>query len=485
MSDDAVYRIRKCRIRKGDPLFDYCDTITKLTNNLSNAVRYRQRQVLTAVKKSPSELTVNEQEVLDELRLITFTPDEKHFFLSYTSLDSLFKKAGNPDYHAKGLPAQTAQQAIKQCVRDMKSYVSALREYRKNPSAFTGRPELPGYHKKGGRCTAVITNQDAVLHRDNDTCMVKLPLTKLRLNAGFVPECAQLKEVKIIPDNGTYIISLTLEVPAEVHSLSEEPQRIAAVDFGIENLMAVTNNCGLPSVLYKGGVIKSVNRLYNKKIAALVSEQTLLTGMKYVPDDRYHAITVKRNDTVTDFMHKNAKHFVHWCVENRIDTIVLGKNAFWKQNVNIGHANNQEFVGIPYLMLINCIRYLAEAEGIRVTEQEESYTSTADFLSGDKIPVYSKDTPVTASFSGKRISRGLYMSGTGLCINADLNGSANILRKAYPDAFITGGTPDFSEALIIKHPDHEKAVHLHKRQLASFTDISHSKMKRDRRKSAA
>ena len=136
-------------------------------------------------------------------------------------------------------------------------------------------------------------------------------------------------------------------------------------------------------------------------------------------------------------------------------------------------------------MLINCIRYLAEAEGIRVTEQEESYTSTADFLSGDKIPVYSKDTPVTASFSGKRISRGLYMSGTGLCINADLNGSANILRKAYPDAFITGGTPDFSEALIIKHPDHEKAVHLHKRQLASFTDISHSKMKRDRRKSAA
>lgn len=485
MTQGTVYRIRKCRIRKNDPLFDYCDTLTRLTNNLSNAVRYRQRQAMTAAAKLPCERTINEQEVLDELKLISFEPDKDRFFLTYTMLDSLFRKTGNPDYCAAGLPAQTAQQTIKQCVRDMKGYFSAAKEYRKNPSAFTGCPELPGYHKKGGHCTAVITNQDAVLYRDADTCTVKLPLTKLRLNAGFIPEDMLLKEVKILPDNGTYVISLTLEIPDEQHAVSDKPQRIVSVDFGVENLMAVTNNCALACVLYKGGIMKSVNQLYNKTVSALVSAQTLSTGMKYVPDDRYLAATVKRNDSVSDIMHKNAKHFVRWCVENRIDTIVLGKNMFWKQDINIGHKNNQMFVGIPYLKLIRCIRYLAEAEGIRCTEQEESYTSASDFLSGDEIPVYNGRPLDEVSFKGRRVKRGLYRSGTGVCINADLNGSANILRKAYPDAFKAGVMPDFTDTVIIRHPDYESAAQLRKKQAELNSGISHSKAKRLRHKRAA
>ena len=47
-----------------------------------------------------------------------------------------------------------------------------------------------------------------------------------------------------------------------------------------------------------------------------------------------------------------------------------------------------------------------------------------------------------ASFSGKRIGRGLYRSGNGTIINADLNGAANILRKAIPDAW--DRTKDYS-----------------------------------------
>lgn len=59
--------------------------------------------------------------------------------------------------------------------------------------------------------------------------------------------------------------------------------------------------------------------------------------------------------------------------------------------------------------------------------QEESYTSKASFLDGDDIPVYSEvENP---KFSGRRIKRGLYKSGNGQLINADVNGSYNILRK--------------------------------------------------------
>ena len=68
---------------------------------------------------------------------------------------------------------------------------------------------------------------------------------------------------------------------------------------------------------------------------------------------------------------------MQWCVENRIDTIVLGKNADWKQNSNMGNRNNQNFVQIPHAKLYGIITYLAERYGIDVIEQEESYTSKA------------------------------------------------------------------------------------------------------------
>ena len=50
------------------------------------------------------------------------------------------------------------------------------------------------------------------------------------------------------------------------------------------------------------------------------------------------------------------------------------------------------------------------------------------------IPVYGKETtrPV---FSGRRVERGLYLCKEGYCINADCNGAANILRKAFPHAW--------------------------------------------------
>lgn len=178
-SDKKEYRIRKIRIDNRHDLFDYCEAITLLSNNLYNAVRFRQRQVLTAVKKEPAKRTENEKEVLDEIsRTIKYLnalppkppteknpnpqkktyhePDENHFFLSYELLNHLLNYTQNPDYHAKGLPKQSAQQTIKQCVRDMKSFYASMRAYKKNPSAFTGRPKLPGYHKKGGHAMVVF-----------------------------------------------------------------------------------------------------------------------------------------------------------------------------------------------------------------------------------------------------------------------------------------------------------------------------------------
>ena len=120
-------------------------------------------------------------------------------------------------------------------------------------------------------------------------------------------------------------------------------------------------------------------------------------------------------------------------MKNNISTLIIGNNQGWKQSINIGNVNNQKFTQIPHSRLIDLLSYKAKLSGIEVIVTEESYTSKASALDGDKLPKYSPDTK--HKFSGKRIKRGLYQTATGKLINADTNGSMNIIRKVIPDVF--------------------------------------------------
>lgn len=119
----------------------------------------------------------------------------------------------------------------------------------------------------------------------------------------------------------------------------------------------------------------------------------------------------------------------------------------------MNHKQNQEFFYIPFVKFRRQLSYRAEQKGIRVIEREESYTSRASFLDGDFIPTYGEPGADKVKFSGRRMSRGLYHSKDKTIINADLNASANIGRKEFPEIFDRGVMPDFGHVLIFKHPD--------------------------------
>ena len=75
------------------------------------------------------------------------------------------------------------------------------------------------------------------------------------------------------------------------------------------------------------------------------------------------------------------------------------------------------------------LKYKCKLNGINLVIQEESYTSKASFYNGDIIPTYGKDKE-DISFSGYRKHRGLYkIKGSNISVNADVNGSLNIMRK--------------------------------------------------------
>lgn len=82
---------------------------------------------------------------------------------------------------------------------------------------------------------------------------------------------------------------------------------------------------------------------------------------------------------------------------------------------------------MPFQRFVEMLTYKCALKGITVVLQEESYTSKSSFFDGDPLPVYGKtERPV---FTGKRVKRGLYKTGAGKLVNADVNGSLNILRK--------------------------------------------------------
>lgn len=400
------------------------------------------------MEKDPAALTDNERGFLDEIaRALPVMnaagkqpteagdrykmPAQGKSFLSYPFLEALLRASNNPDFLCGKLPRQAAQAVLKDCVQEMKSYYAAKREYKRDPGKFRGEPKFPGYNKPSGCCTTTLTNQDCILYdAGRGVHELKLPLTRERLSLGKAPIQGRLKQVKVIPTHGIFVISLTTEVKGELPEPAEVPQRIIGTDLGVNNFSAITNNLGKPCLLFKGGVAKSANQWYNKQMAALVSEQTSRTGAKFVPTPEARMLELRRDNYLSDYMNKVAKLVIRWCVENQVDTIVVGVNKDWKQGSHMGSQNNQSFVSLPFAKFRWQLQYRVERLGIRHIKHEESYTSKASFLDGDFIPVHGEAGADQVKFSGRRFKRGLYRSKSGQVLNSDFNGSAHTTRFA-------------------------------------------------------
>lgn len=471
-------------VTSGSKFYDYFATITMLANNLRNAALYRVRQVLTMVEKPFDKLTVNELEVYNEIAFALPLMGEKYKmpvkgkqFLSCAFLEALMRVTNNSDFMAEPLPKQTAQKVLKEVTKNMKGFYAEIRALKKNPSAFTDKPKLPHYGAKGGYHTAIISNQDCVIYpvKGKPGCHeVKFPGIPKRMFISNMPMRGRLMQVTVKPNHGNFVLSFVFEDGKE-KPVTKPSHRMVGIDLGVDNTAAITNNLGLPCLLFKGGVMKSINQLYNKKMAKIQSEQTKGTNKKFAMTKEAHQLCVWRNRRIDDAISKIGNSIINWCCDNDVDTIVIGHNAHWKQNANMGKKNNQTFTQLPLYKLIENITYRAEWCGIRVIEREESYTSKASFLDNDIIPTYGEAKE--PKFSGRRIKRGLYKSADGTIINADLNGSANILRKEFPDAFISH-QPDFNNVVIIRHPDLENVKRNREKQLAKPKSISKSKIKR-------
>jgi len=233
----------------------------------------------------------------------------------------------------------------------------------------------------------------------------------------------QVDQVRVVPCSSHYTVEVVYSKPIEETML--DYSLYAGLDVGVDVLAALTSNkLGFVPFLVNGRPLKALNQFYNKCKADMQSQ--LPEGV--YSSRRLQALAFARNRRMDSLLHLASAYIIHVLVREGIGNLVIGKNDGWKQNIDLGQRTNQNFVSIPHARFIQMLTYKAQLVGIRVQVVEEGYTSKCSFL--DREPIRKHKT-----YLGKRLKRGLFRASDGRSIQADLNGSYNIIRKAAPSAF--------------------------------------------------
>lgn len=325
----------------------------------------------------------------------------------------------------KKIPSQVAQNVLKYLHLAWKSYFSAIKDWRKNPRKYQRKPQTPKYLKKEGEYIACFNHQHIRIKEGKLYFPKKTKLGPIKV----VTHQEELQQVRIVPKNDIYNLELIYN-NKDYQNLDLNKNRIIAIDLGVNNLMSVVNNIRIKPFYINGRPLKSINHYYNKQKAKFQS-LTKKINDKYTTK-RLEKLERIRYNKIKGYMHKASRYLINYCIEYNIGKIVIGKSDQWKQNINLGKKDNQNFVQIPFNLLINMIQYKAELIDIDVTITSEEYTSKCSFLDNEIIRKHEK-------FLGKKINRGVFEASDGRLINADLNAAYNILKKAFPNAISADG----------------------------------------------
>ena len=348
------------------------------------------------------------------LYTISFFQEKK--CLGYNQVNKQFQDENNPDYRA--LPSKVAQQTQKLVAQNFTSFFALMKK--KSAGQYDKPVRIPKYlDKTKGRQVVHYTSQAVSFNcKTVPQGYIKLSGTEILIKT----KVDNVQFVRVIHKG--YKIVIEVGYKKEITMKSPSKEKFAAIDIGLNNLATVTFS-DEKGFIVNGKPLKSINQYFNKKYSQMKSKQNLSVSR------RMQKMSNKRSNKITDYLHKASRYIVNQLVSKRVTDLVIGHNKGWKQDINIGKVNNQNFVSIPFNRLIEMISYKCELSGIRIHLQEESYTSKASFLDLDNIPTFdaAKVDLEKHKFSGRRVKRGLYKSKDKLLINADVNGSLNIMRK--------------------------------------------------------
>ena len=382
-----VQRCEQIIIKKNHPKFKIIDEMCFNSKNLYNEANYVIRQEFI----------------------------ENGNYINYYDMNKEFKTHEN----YKLTFSQPANYTLRLLDKNWKSYFKAIKDWKEHPNKYLGMPKLPKYLPKDGRFPWMIPNNQLVYDYEKSTIYIR----NRHMN-DYDWHCRCLGrpiQVRFIPHGNHYTMEIVYEIEIEDIDKDMVSERIAAIDIGVDNLVTMTNNIMESPIIINGKPLKSINQQYNKQKAKLQSDLMKRNGQHW--SNKLETLSYKRNQRIKNYMHNTSALIIKWCVEHNIDTLVVGKNDTWKQE----KKHMQNFTSIPYEMLLGQLQYKCENAGIKYIEVNESYTSGTSYLDNE--------APIKENYNKeRRIQRGLFQA-KNMLINADVNGSLQIMRKVFPDSY--------------------------------------------------
>ena len=400
-------RVEQHRIKKNHKFFHIIDDLCWKSKNMYNYGNYIVRQEFIETSKEKEQ----------GLR-------ETANWIQYNKLFDMVKDS--EPYRELG--SNVGQATLRKLDKSWKSFFESIKDYGKHPDKYLGRPKMPGYlPKENGRYECDLDNNKFKVI-DGYVYFCWKPLKAM--NNTFmtnITEGTKLMQLRFVPKNGEYIMEVVYQI--DVPDIKDESERIASIDLGVDNLMTITTNCGVKPLVINGKPLKSINQYYNKKISEMRSELKKRHNADWSKE--MQRFTIKRNNKVDDYIQKATTMVIDFCKENNIDTLVCGYNSGWKQESDMNKKTNQKFISIPHESIVYRLKYKCENEGIVFKTPEESFTSGTSFLDGEE--------PIKENYDkSRRVYRGLFVSNNGTKINADVNGSYQITKKVFPNAYSNG-----------------------------------------------
>lgn len=349
---------------------------------------------------------------------------------SYEEMEKMYSF----NWHKEFLHSHTYQHCLKILEQNWKSYFASIKDYKNNPAKYKAMPQKPRFKNNKNKNEVIFTNV-AVRVKDN---ILMLSLSKVMQNKFRVkslnfnlPEKIKslvnleaIQQIKIVWNNSLKEWSLIIiYVKAEIKTISGD--NIMSIDLGLDNLATISFKDSIETYIINGKPLKSNNSYFNKEIARLQSVRMKQIGnTKFKDTNRISFLRRDRINYVNDYLHKASREIINIALKHEVSEIVIGDIKNIKQNSKL-----KSFVQIPIQRLVELVEYKAQLVGIKLVKIKENYTSGVSALDLEEISkeFYNKS---------RRISRGLFVTNTGIKINADVNGSLNILRKHLKDECI-------------------------------------------------
>ena len=382
-----VQRAEQIIIKKSHPKFKIIDEMCFHSKNLYNEANYVIRQKFI----------------------------ESGEYINYYDMNKEFKTHDN----YKACFSQPANCTLRLLDKNWKSYFRGIKDWKEHPEKYLGMPKLPKYLPKDGRFPWMIPNNQLYYDYEKSTIYIR---NRLMNDYDWYSRClGRPIQVRFIPHDNYYTMEIIYEIEVEDIDKEKVSSRIAAIDIGVDNLVTMTNNVMESPIIISGKILKSINQQYNKERAKIQSDLMKRNGQHW--SKKLETMSYKRNQRIRNYMHNTSAYIIKWCIEHNIDTLVVGKNDTWKQE----KKHMQNFTAIPYEMLLLQLQYKCENAGIKYIETNEAYTSGTSYLDNE--------APIKENYNKeRRVQRGLFQAKDTL-INADVNGSLQIMRKVFPDSY--------------------------------------------------